>query len=332
MTDRPITVFTLGGTIAMAPGAAGGGAVPALGAEALMAAVPGLARVAAVTAVDFRTLPGAHLSVDDILELARAIEAARAKGAAGAVVVQGTDTIEETAFVLDAVLDPAFPVAVTGAMRHPAQPGADGPANLLAAAALAADPGAAGIGTVVVMSDEIHAAQWVQKTHATRPGAFASPGAGPIGFISEGAARILAKPVARAHVALAAIGPEAARVALVTVGLGDDGTLLGRAAEGDFAGLVVAAMGAGHVPEPVAEAIGAAARRMPAVVCSRTGAGAELAATYGFAGSETDLVARGAIRAGWLAPVKARLLLTLGLRAGYDEPAIRAAFAACGGG
>jgi len=170
MSGRPVTIFTLGGTIAMAP-QDGGGAIPAMDAEALCAAVPELARVAAVSTENFCELPGAHLTLDDLLALARAIEAARAGGAVGAVVTQGTDTMEEAAFVLDTVLDPGFPVVVTGAMRHPGQPGADGPANLLAAAAVAAGGEAAGIGTVVVMNDEIHAAALVQKTHATRPSA-----------------------------------------------------------------------------------------------------------------------------------------------------------------
>ncbi|MCZ6885764.1 MAG: asparaginase domain-containing protein, partial [Alphaproteobacteria bacterium] len=113
MSLRPITVFTLGGTIAMAPDGPSGGAVPALDADALLGALPELAQVAEISARNFRELPGAHLSLDDILGLARAIEGARDEGAAGAVVTQGTDTIEETAFILDTVLDPAFPVVVT---------------------------------------------------------------------------------------------------------------------------------------------------------------------------------------------------------------------------
>jgi L-asparaginase len=331
MGDRPVTIFTLGGTIAMAPGE-DGGAVPALDAEALCAAVPELARVATVSAVNFRELPGAHLTLDDLLALARAIEAASDGGAVGAVVTQGTDTMEETAFVLDTVRDPRFPVALTGAMRHPDQPGADGPANLLAATAVAASTEAAGIGTVVVMGDEIHAGALVQKTHATRPSAFSSPGAGPIGFVSEGTPRILAMPRTRARVALADVGGGNPSVALITIGLGDDGSLVRLAGKGGYGGLVVDAMGAGHVPEAVADALTEIAGRLPVVLASRTGGGAVLAATYGFKGSESDLAARGLIRAGWLPGIKARLLLMLCLRAGLDQLAIRTAFAGCAGG
>jgi L-asparaginase len=331
VSETPITILTLGGTIAMAPGRAGGGAVPALDANALLAAVPELAQVAEISARNFRQLPGAHLSLDDILGLARAIEEAGDEGAAGAVVTQGTDTIEETAFVLDTVLDPAFPVVVTGAMRHPGQPGADGPANLVAAAAVAASGDAAGLGTMVVMNDEIHAAQLVQKTHATKPSAFSSPGAGPIGFISEGSPRILLAPRARAHIPLRDIGADHASVALISIGLGDDGTLArlaGLGGDDTFQGLVIDAMGAGHVPEAVADVLGEVAGRLPVVLASRTHAGAVLSKTYGFKGSESDLMARGVISAGWLAGPKARLLLTLGLRAGLDPAGLRQAFAA----
>jgi L-asparaginase len=332
MNSRPVTIFTLGGTIAMAPGISGG-AVPALDAEALCAAVPELAQIASISTENFRQLPGAHLGLDDLLALARAIEAARDGGGAGAVVTQGTDTMEETAFVLDTVLDPEFPVAVTGAMRHPGQPGADGPANLLAATAVAASNESAGIGTVVVMGDEIHAGALVQKTHATRPSAFSSPGAGPMGFITEGTPRILALPRARARLDLADIGGGGgASVALITIGLGDDGSLARLCSEGGYRGLVIAAMGAGHVPEAVAIAAAEIAQRLPVVLASRTGAGAVLAATYGFKGSESDLTARGLIRAGWLPGIKARLLLMLCLGAGFDQKAIRRAFADCAGG
>ncbi|MDP1142399.1 asparaginase domain-containing protein, partial [Klebsiella pneumoniae] len=91
----------------------------------------------------------------------------------GVVVVQGTDTLEETAFLLDLACAPGTPVVVTGAMRRPDLPGADGPANLAAALAVAADPGCAGLGVLAVLADEIHAARHVRKTHTTSVATFA---------------------------------------------------------------------------------------------------------------------------------------------------------------
>ncbi|MBR7827787.1 asparaginase [Actinospica sp. MGRD01-02] len=151
---KRVAVFSLGGTISMTT-QADGTVAPALSAEELLAAVPQLAGLGLDLEVDsFRQLPGASLTYADLFALADAVNEAIERGTCGVVVTQGTDTIEETAYFLELVHCGLAPVVVTGAMRHPAMAGADGPANLLAALQVAASP-VTPKRALVVFADEV---------------------------------------------------------------------------------------------------------------------------------------------------------------------------------
>jgi L-asparaginase len=269
--ERPhIAVFSMGGTIAMsARGEAG--VAPGLDASDLLAAVPGMEAVVEVAPVALRRAPSVDLSFSDVAELADAVRHAFAEGAQGAVVTQGTDTLEESAFLLDLLLEPGRPVVVTGAMRNPTLPGADGAANLAAALRTAASPEAEGAGVLVVMNDEIHAARHVRKTHAHRPSAFTSPAAGPVGWVVEGRARLALRP-ARVLPVLPWRG-EPPFTPILTFGLGAGAREVEMLAAAEPAGVVIAAAGAGHVPSSAVAVLEALARRAPVVFASRTGAG-----------------------------------------------------------
>jgi L-asparaginase len=324
-----VAIVSLGGTIAMLSPSGGGPVVPALSGADLVSAVPGLAECRiGLEVLDFRQLPGASLNIDDVLELTGAAASLVASGVAGVVVTQGTDTIEESAYLLDLIWRRDAPIVVTGAMRSAGAAGADGPANLLGAVQVAASGEARGLGCLVVMSDEIHAGRWVRKTHTSSVGAFASPATGPVGYVVEGRARIVSRPAGRRSVPGARSGT-GVRVALLTAGLGDDGELL-RSVDDRFAGAVVAGFGVGHLPVAWGEPLTDLSARMPVVLASRIGTGPVLARTYGFPGSESDLLSRGLISAGLLDAYKARILLHLLLTAGADRAAIADAFASTG--
>lgn len=324
-----IAVLCIGGTITMT-GEGGAGVLPRLDAAALVRAVPALADIAAVHARTLSVVPSPHMDLETVVAIASAVTEEAEAGADGVVLTHGTDTIEESAFALDLLLRSGIPVAVTGAMRNPALPGADGPANLLAAVRVAAAGRARGLGVVVVMDDQVHAPRFVRKVHTTSVAAFRSE---PLllGQLTESRLALFADLPALPRIGFE-IGHAPAPVALLTAVMGDDGRLANGIAAAGYAGLVVAGMGGGHVPPAMVPRLESLAARMPVVVATRTGGGATLAQTYAYPGAEIELAERGLIRAGWLPSLKVRIALSLLLGAGADTAAVRAFFAAFEGG
>jgi len=327
-TEIPrVGVFSLGGTIASTsePGSEGRGVTPQLGAQELVSAVPQLAGLAEIEAIAFRQTASGDLTLGDIAALAREITTRFDSGMTAAVVTQGTDTIEETAFALDLLVSAPNPVVVTGAMRNPTLAGADGPANLLGAVQVASSSAARDLGALVVFNDEVHAARFVRKTHTSSPSTFRSVTTGPLGWIVEGRPRIAFRPAALPRMTLSS-DAQVPAVALLRMALGDDGRLIDSVAALEYAGLVVEGFGGGHVPAHTVAALERLASRIPVVLASRTGAGEVLRETYGFDGSERDLLSRGLLCAGYLDGLKARVLLSLWLASGADTESIRAQF------
>ncbi len=309
-----VLVISLGGTIASTPTQRTSGVVPQLTARDLVEAVPGLSDVADVTTMSFRQVPSGDLTLADVVALAQLIRERVGEGVDGIVVTQGTDTIEETSFALDLLLDVPVPVVITGAMRNPTQASPDGPGNVLAAIKVAASRHARGLGCVVVMNDEQHAAPFVRKTHSASLATFQSPNLGPIGWVGEERVRIGARPPRLAHLE----GNETTDVvpvALISCAIGDDGRLLGTLAASGYRGAVIDGFGAGHVPGVMALAVEELVAQMPVVLCSRTGAGEVLDHTYGFVGSESDLLARDVVSGGMLDARKSRVALSLAIAA-----------------
>jgi L-asparaginase len=318
-----LLILSLGGTITMVP-TDGGGITPRLGAAELVASVPALAEVAEIEAESPLRVASPSLTLADLVDVARRLEVAFAAGVDGAVVIQGTDTIEESAFLLDLLVAGDKPVVVTGAMRGADAPGADGPANLLAAARVAVAPESRGLGTLVVLNYDIHAARFVQKSHTALPSAFLSPLMGSIGTVIEGRPRYYARLDRHPCLATAAGPPQP--VALLKAAMGDDTRLMAAVAELGYAGAVIEGMGAGHVHADAAPVLGALAERIPVVLASRVMTGPVFTNTYGYPGAEIDLIGRGLVPAGYLSGLKARLLLGLLLRDTSDRSVIADAF------
>ena len=200
-----------------------------------MAAVPALERVAEIEVRDVRRLPSNDMTFDIARTVADEIRAAVGRGAAGVVVTQGTDTIEEMAYAWDLLVAGDAPTVVTGAMRHAALTERGRRGNLLDAVRTAASPQARGLGCLVVLNEEIHSARTVRKAHTSSLAAFRSAGVGPLGWIAEGEPRLRERPYPRITVELPPDAP-VVRPPLVTIAMDDDGWWLPAVAAGARAG------------------------------------------------------------------------------------------------
>jgi L-asparaginase len=324
MTSPKLLVVSLGGTITMVPGA-GPGITPKLGAEELVASLPELANVATIEARSPLRVPSPSLSLQNLVDVAGEIEQAFLGDFDGAVVIQGTDTIEESAFLLDLLVAADKPVVVTGAMRGAETPGADDPANLLAAARVAASAGARGQGTLVVLNYDIHAARFVQKAHTTQPSSFWSPLVGPIGVVAEGRPRFYVKVLRMPCLPIGLGAPPP--IPLIKVAMGSEARFLTALPDLGYRGVVIEGLGAGHVPAAMAPELGKVAARIPVVLASRCLTGPVFTQTYGYPGAEIDLIGRGLVPAGFLSGLKARLLLGLTVRSTHESSKVRESFA-----
>jgi L-asparaginase len=318
---REVTVLAAGGTISSVEGASGGpGATPLLDAAALVAGLPASLKVEARS---LRSLNGPQLTNDDALALATAAVAETERGR-GVVLTSGTDTIEEVAMLCDVLAGDGPPIVVTGAIRPADAPGADGPANLLDAVVAAASPATEGAGGLVCFAGELHAARTVRKIDSTAPHAFASPRSGPIARVAEGRVDFFARPVRGPRLPV----PETLEfwTPIVTTWLGDDGSLLRAAVNTEPDGLVLVGLGAGHLPPRALAALRECGPRLPVVFVVRPERGHLLRETYGYEGSERDVLATGVIEAAGLSGPAARMLLLAGLGAGLRGEELRAAF------
>jgi L-asparaginase len=318
-----VFVFT-GGTISMRRDPATGGAVPTMDGTQLLAMAPDIGRVAPIEVDEWATMPGAHLTVEQLWDLRGRIAHHVARPEVdGVVVTHGTDTLEESAYLAARSISTTKPIVFTGAMRTADEPSWDGPRNLIDAVRVAASPRSTACGVLVAFAGRIFAATDVTKTHTHSLDAFESPGLGPLGEV-DGETVAFRRAVVPRGVPLT---PDhlAAPVDIVYAYAGGDGRLLD-AARADGVGVVVAALGRGNTNPPIFDAIERwLATGKPVVITSRAACG-QVAPTYGFRGGGRWLRDAGAILAGTRRPTQARLDLMLALGAGLRGSALAAVF------
>jgi L-asparaginase len=298
---------------------------PVLDTAALVAGVPALAELAEVIALPFSATPSTAIGWADWRALLAAIAGARAAhpDLAGIVVTHGTATLEETAYFLSLTLPDDTPVVVTGAQRPFTGLSSDAPMNLVAAVRVAGDPQSRGLGALVVLNEEIHAAREVTKTSTSRLQTFRSPDVGALGHVDADRVSYwrrptrLLPPSERFDVARIAVPP---RVDVTYSVAGGDGVAVRALLAAGAQGIVAAAFAPGFTTPAEREALAEAVEAgCTVVLSSRAGSGRTFPARR--------YAAQGFLNADNLNPQKARILLTLALTRGRDRTQIADLFA-----
>lgn len=280
-----IRIVSTGGTIASTEDE-GGDATPSLTGADLVEAVPELGSVGDIETHEFASVPSQQLGVDQLYELTAAVRDHDADPSVdGVVVTMGTNALEEAAYFLDLCYDGGTPVVLTGAMRNPSMASPDGPANLLAAARTAADERAAEMGVLVALNDRVHAAREVTKAHSMNVDTFRAPEFGPLATVDEDRVAWRRQPVNPDPTLDPDPDALTSDVRTVTATVDMPDTLLRASTDSD--GVVLAAMGPGHVPTTIIPALRELRREgVPVFVTTRSHEGRLYRDRYGFAGSE----------------------------------------------
>jgi L-asparaginase len=324
-----VVVLTTGGTIASRTAPDGSRRAVDSGAE-LLGTVP-LGKPVDVDVREVMQVNSFAMTTADMgAVLAAVVEALGDPDVSGVVVTHGTDTMEETAFLVDLFHDDPRPVVFTGAQRSADSPGGDGPLNLRDATPTAADPGVRGSGVLITFDGQIQPARGTRKVETLASAAFAAPDTGPVGRVAEGTVSVLSRvlrpaPLDRGRLSDARADLRSVRADTVALYLGADATAIHAHVAAGATGIVLEATGLGNANPGVVAAVAALTGGGIAVVLSTRVHSGPVLGLYGNGGGH-DLLAAGAVSAGFLRPSQARILLLalLGTRASPDE--IRSAF------
>ncbi|HCX2690398.1 TPA: asparaginase [Staphylococcus aureus] len=269
-------------------------------------------------------VPSPHMTIQHVKQLKDIIlEAVTNKYYDGLVITHGTDTLEETAFLLDLILGIEQPVVITGAMRSSNEIGSDGLYNYISAIRVASDEKARHKGVMVVFNDEIHTARNVTKTHTSNTNTFQSPNHGPLGVLTKDRVQFHHMPYRQQ--ALENVN-EKLNVPLVKAYMGMPGDIFSFYSREGIDGMVIEALGQGNIPPSALEGIQQlVSLNIPIVLVSRSFNGI-VSPTYAYDGGGYQLAQQGFIFSNGLNGPKARLKLLVALSNNLDKAEIKSYF------
>lgn len=269
-------------------------------------------------------VPSPHMTIQHVKQLKDIIlEAVTNKYYDGFVITHGTDTLEETAFLLDLILGIEQPVVITGAMRSSNENGSDGLYNYISAIRVASDEKARHKGVMVVFNDEIHTARNVTKTHTSNTNTFQSPNHGPLGVLTKDRVQFHHMPYRQQ--ALENVN-EKLNVPLVKAYMGMPSDIFSFYSREGIDGMVIEALGQGNIPPSALEGIQQlVSLNIPIVLVSRSFNGI-VSPTYAYDGGGYQLAQRGFIFSNGLNGPKARLKLLVALSNNLDKAEIKSYF------
>ncbi|HDF6056466.1 TPA: asparaginase [Staphylococcus aureus] len=269
-------------------------------------------------------VPSPHMTIQHVKQLKDIIlEAVTNKYYDGFVITHGTDTLEETAFLLDLILGIEQPVVITGAMRSSNEIGSDGLYNYISAIRVASDEKARHKGVMVVFNDEIHTAHNVTKTHTSNTNTFQSPNHGPLGVLTKDRVQFHHMPYRQQ--ALENVNDKL-NVPLVKAYMGMPGDIFSFYSREGIDGMVIEALGQGNIPPSALEGIQQlVSLNIPIVLVSRSFNGI-VSPTYAYDGGGYQLAQQGFIFSNGLNGPKARLKLLVALSNNLDKAEIKSYF------
>lgn len=311
--EKKIAIIFTGGTISMKIDPTLHAAVPALTSEEVVNMIPNIERLAKIEVINYGNIPSPHITPSMMMEIAELVKkTVKREDITGVVITHGTDTLEETAYLLDLSIKTPKPIVLLGAMRNNSELGYDGSSNLAAGLCTAMSDNAENMGVLVVMNNEVNAAAEVTKTNTLSLNTFQSPEFGPLGIVDNDEVIFHRNIISHQHINSNKLEE---KVALIKTASGMNSDILDFYIDSSYKGIVIEALGRGNLPPAMINGVKRAIKsNIPVVMVSRCPTGRVLD-SYGYEGGGKHLRSLGVILGGNLPGQKSRikLMLTLGM-------------------